>query len=175
MARDSRRSRSRSPDRYRRSRRSRSPPRHRHPSPSRHRSSHRRHDNNEDQSPLRRRSRERSQHTARPPQERLHQPRVRSRSRSPVKHKDHANDSIDRDLSPLPPSKDIETSEAADEDIQQMTEEEQMNALLGFGGFSTTKGKAVAGNNIGAANVKKQRKFRQYMNRKGGFNRLLDK
>ncbi|KAJ2865533.1 hypothetical protein GGH94_002130 [Coemansia aciculifera] len=167
--------RSRSPDRYRRSRRSRSPPRHRPSSPSRYRSSHRRHDRNEDQSPPRRRSRERSQHTTRPTQERLHQPRVRSRSRSPVKHKDHTNNSNNRDQSPPPPSKDNETSEATDEALQQMTEEEQMNALLGFGGFSTTKGKAVAGNNVGAANVKKQRKFRQYMNRKGGFNRLLDK
>ncbi|KAJ2763718.1 U4/U6.U5 small nuclear ribonucleoprotein [Coemansia nantahalensis] len=56
-----------------------------------------------------------------------------------------------------------------------MTEDEQMMALMGFGGFDTTKDKAVAGNSVGAANVKKQRKFRQYMNRKGGFNRLLDK
>ncbi|KAI9500711.1 U4/U6.U5 tri-snRNP-associated protein 3 [Coemansia spiralis] len=56
-----------------------------------------------------------------------------------------------------------------------MTEEEQMNALLGFGGFGSTKGKQIAGNDVGTANVKKQRKFRQYMNRKGGFNRLLDK
>ncbi|KAJ1664384.1 U4/U6.U5 small nuclear ribonucleoprotein, partial [Coemansia sp. RSA 1646] len=56
-----------------------------------------------------------------------------------------------------------------------MTEEEQMNALIGFSGFNTTKNKKVNGNDVGAANVKKQRKFRQYMNRKGGFNRLLDK
>ncbi|KAJ1813774.1 U4/U6.U5 small nuclear ribonucleoprotein [Coemansia sp. RSA 2599] len=56
-----------------------------------------------------------------------------------------------------------------------MTEEEQMKTLLGFGGFDSTKGKKVAGNEVGVANVKKQRKFRQYMNRKGGFNRLLDK
>ncbi|KAJ1891957.1 U4/U6.U5 small nuclear ribonucleoprotein [Kickxella alabastrina] len=63
----------------------------------------------------------------------------------------------------------------SEEALLEMTEEEQMNALLGFGGFDTTKGKKVSGNDIGAANVKKQRKFRQYMNRKGGFNRLLDK
>ncbi|KAJ2239675.1 hypothetical protein GGI13_007935, partial [Coemansia sp. RSA 455] len=92
-------------------------------------------------------------------------------------HKDHIDNSSIRDQSPLPPppSKDNETSETTDEALQQMTEEEQMNAQLGFGDFGTTKGKAVAGNNVGAANVKKQRKFRQYMNRKGGFNRLLDK
>ncbi|ORX72253.1 DUF1777-domain-containing protein [Linderina pennispora] len=60
-------------------------------------------------------------------------------------------------------------------DLSGMTEEEQMMALMGFGGFDSTKGKSVAGNSDGAANVKKQRKFRQYMNRKGGFNRPLDK
>ncbi|KAJ1718104.1 U4/U6.U5 small nuclear ribonucleoprotein, partial [Coemansia biformis] len=56
-----------------------------------------------------------------------------------------------------------------------MTEEEQMMALMGFGGFDSTKDRPVAGNKVGAANVKKQQKFRQYKNRKGGFNRLLDK
>ncbi|KAJ2382915.1 U4/U6.U5 small nuclear ribonucleoprotein, partial [Coemansia sp. RSA 2559] len=61
------------------------------------------------------------------------------------------------------------------EALQGMTEEEQMSALMGFSGFDTTKGKHVNGNDVGSANVKKQRKFRQYMNRKGGFNRLLDK
>ncbi|KAJ2446498.1 hypothetical protein GGF42_005672 [Coemansia sp. RSA 2424] len=175
MARDSRRSRS--PDRNRRSHRSRSPPRRRSPSPSRHRSSNRRYDRNEDRSPPRRRSHERSQRTTRPAQERQHQPRDHERVRSPTNVTDHANGASNRAQSPSlpPPSKDNEAVDVADEALQQMTEEEQMNALLGFGGFSTTKGKAVAGNNIGAANIKKQRKFRQYMNRKGGFNRLLDK
>ncbi|KAI8321450.1 DUF1777-domain-containing protein, partial [Martensiomyces pterosporus] len=61
-----------------------------------------------------------------------------------------------------------------EDNLQEMTEEEQMMALMGFGGFDSTKGKGVSGNNAGAVNVKKQRKFRQYMNRKGGFNRPLD-
>lgn len=47
--------------------------------------------------------------------------------------------------------------------------------MMGFGGFGTTKGKKVAGNDAGAAEVKKERTWRQYMNRKGGFNRPLDK
>ncbi|KEI38089.1 uncharacterized protein L969DRAFT_18874 [Mixia osmundae IAM 14324] len=51
-----------------------------------------------------------------------------------------------------------------------------MAALMGFGGFGTTKGHHVAGNNdIGTADVKKERVYRQYMNRRGGFNRPLDK
>ncbi|CDR99480.1 hypothetical protein [Sporisorium scitamineum] len=50
-----------------------------------------------------------------------------------------------------------------------------MAAMMGFGGFGTTKGKKVSGNTAGAAEVKKERTWRQYMNRKGGFNRPLDK
>lgn len=40
-----------------------------------------------------------------------------------------------------------------------------MAAMMGFGGFGTTKGKKVAGNAAGAAEVKKERTWRQYMNR----------
>ena len=54
-----------------------------------------------------------------------------------------------------------------------------MMQMMGFGGFGTTKGKAVADNQSsaarGAASKNKGRKYRQYMNRKGGFNRPLDK
>ncbi|KAF1586462.1 UNVERIFIED_CONTAM: U4/U6.U5 small nuclear ribonucleoprotein 27 kDa protein, partial [Eudyptes robustus] len=45
---------------------------------------------------------------------------------------------------------------------------------MGFAGFDTTKNKKVEGNVGGAAKVHKVRKYRQYMNRKGGFNRPLD-
>jgi len=57
-------------------------------------------------------------------------------------------------------------------------EEIAMMKMMGFSGFSTTKGKPVAGNATGdaAGAVHKvvKRKYRQYMNRKGGFNRPLD-
>nr|ODN91629.1 hypothetical protein L204_05615 [Cryptococcus depauperatus CBS 7855] len=53
--------------------------------------------------------------------------------------------------------------------------EAQMAALMGFGGFSTTKKKGVEHNAEGGINVHKQRTWRQYMNRRGGFNRPLDK
>jgi len=49
-----------------------------------------------------------------------------------------------------------------------------MMKLMGFGGFDTSKGKHVAGNDVSAVNVLQKRKYRQYMNRKGGFNRPLD-
>ena len=58
------------------------------------------------------------------------------------------------------------------------SEEAQMARLMGFGGFGSTKGKEVADNQHGAARgaVKKNqnRSYRQYMNRRGGFNRPLD-
>ena len=60
-------------------------------------------------------------------------------------------------------------------DLEGKTEEEiDMMKLMGFGGFDTTKGKHVSGNDIYAANITHKRKYRQYMNRRGGFNRPLD-
>lgn len=38
-------------------------------------------------------------------------------------------------------------------------------ALMGFGGFDSTKGKQVEGNQSGVAKVNKPRTWRQYMNR----------
>jgi len=59
--------------------------------------------------------------------------------------------------------------------MSQLSEEERkMKELMGFGSFHTTKGKKVDGNNVGAVNVPVKRKYRQYMNRRGGFNRPLD-
>jgi U4/U6.U5 tri-snRNP-associated protein 3 len=52
-------------------------------------------------------------------------------------------------------------------------EEAAMMKAIGFGGFGTTKGTKVKGNQSGLAEVKKQRTWRQYMQRKGGFNRPL--
>lgn len=48
-----------------------------------------------------------------------------------------------------------------------------MQAMMGFGGFGTTKDKRVAGNNAGAVRKEKKTEYRQYMNRLGGFNRAL--
>jgi len=47
--------------------------------------------------------------------------------------------------------------------------------MMGLPGiFDTTKGRHVDGNDWGVVKVKSQRVYRQYMNRKGGFNRKLD-
>ena len=48
-----------------------------------------------------------------------------------------------------------------------------MQAMLGFGGFGTTKGQKVLGNSAGAVRKEKKTEYRQYMNRVGGFNRPL--
>jgi U4/U6.U5 tri-snRNP-associated protein 3 len=48
-----------------------------------------------------------------------------------------------------------------------------MQAMMGFGGFGSTKGQKVANNNVGAVYKTKKTEYRQYMNRVGGFNRPL--
>ena len=56
-------------------------------------------------------------------------------------------------------------------------EEAEMMKLMGFGSFDTTKGQHVHGNEEplhGTVQKVLKRKYRQYMNRKGGFNRPLD-
>lgn len=60
-------------------------------------------------------------------------------------------------------------------DLEGKTPEEQeMLKIMGFCGFDTTKGKKVEDNVEGDVHVVLKRKYRQYMNRKGGFNRPLD-
>lgn len=76
------------------------------------------------------------------------------------------------------PTKDFLTVQ--EEDLDGLDEEEQMKMLLGFsGGFGSTSGNKVEDNQnsaaSGAAAKNKARKYRQYMNRKNGFNRPLDK
>lgn len=48
-----------------------------------------------------------------------------------------------------------------------------MQAMMGLGGFGSTKGQKVAGNDVGAVRKGKKSEYRQYMNRQGGFNRPL--
>ena len=48
-----------------------------------------------------------------------------------------------------------------------------MQAMMGFGGFGTTKNTKIIGNNVGGVRKEKKTEYRQYMNRQGGFNRPL--
>lgn len=66
--------------------------------------------------------------------------------------------------------------EPMDEDDDLDVEDDGMGdmaAMMGFGGFGSTKGKKVVGNNVGAVSKEKKTEYRQYMNRQGGFNRPL--
>lgn len=58
-------------------------------------------------------------------------------------------------------------------ELEEDGEMDAMAAMMGFGGFGTTKGKKIAGNNMGAISKEKKTEYRQYMNRNGGFNRPL--
>ena len=80
------------------------------------------------------------------------------------------------EAAPKPQEEIVAVDEA---ELEGLDEEEQMRKLLGIEGFGSTKGQKVESNHnglaSGAANKSKRRTYRQYMNRKGGFNRPLDK
>lgn len=68
-----------------------------------------------------------------------------------------------------------ERPEFSEADLEGKTPEEiEMMKTMGFCTFDTTKNKKVEGNDAGEVHVILKRKYRQYMNRKGGFNRPLD-
>jgi U4/U6.U5 tri-snRNP-associated protein 3 len=58
--------------------------------------------------------------------------------------------------------------------LEGLSDEEVLSKVMGFGKFKTTKQTKVPGNdrNYGVSK-KKETKYRQYMNREGGFNRPL--
>ena len=62
--------------------------------------------------------------------------------------------------------------EAPDEDAEART----MAEMMGFGAFDSTAGKGTDDPRckLEAVKTKDPRKYRQYMNRRGGFNRPLD-
>lgn len=106
--------------------------------------------------------------------------RSRSRSNSPrrrsPRRRSHSNERDEkrtkhvdkRKLFPERPPLEESAFEGKTED------EVEMMKLMGFEGFETSKGKKVDGNDTGVANVLRKRRYRQYMNRRGGFNRPLD-
>lgn len=154
-------SRSRSPPGRRERRRSRSRSRERDRDRDRERDRARDRDRRSHRGKDRHRSRSRSPHRprSRSPRRRLSISRSRSRSKE-------AGGTV-RDVHARPP-----IDEA---DLEGKTEEEiEMIKLMGFTNFDTTKGKRVVNNNSSAVNIIHKRKYRQYMNRKGGFNRPLD-
>jgi hypothetical protein len=85
----------------------------------------------------------------------------------------------DQPSSKEPPKPQEAIIEVNPEELEGLDEEEQMRKLLGFEGFGSTKGESVEDNQSsaarGVAGKNKARKYRQYMNRKSGFNRPLEK
>jgi len=68
-----------------------------------------------------------------------------------------------------------QTAQAVGDD-GEVDDEEMMRRMFGFSGFSSTKGQdhtETAEESV-RKNSHQQRKYRQYMNRRGGFNRNLD-
>jgi U4/U6.U5 tri-snRNP-associated protein 3 len=59
---------------------------------------------------------------------------------------------------------------------EEDAEARAMAELMGFSTFDSTAGKGVDDPRckLEAVNKKEKRKYRQYMNRRGGFNRPLD-
>ena len=67
-----------------------------------------------------------------------------------------------------------DTESNVDGTAKEEVDTDMMMKLMGFGDFNTTKGKHVEDNAIGSKRISVKRKYRQYMNRQGGFNRPLD-
>ncbi|KAF0986689.1 hypothetical protein HZS_6110 [Henneguya salminicola] len=70
--------------------------------------------------------------------------------------------------------KDVNSRQDSPSKIEQIDDEEIMKKMMGFTSFDTTKQKKVIGNVDTFVLQKKARKYRQYMNRPGGFNKPLD-
>eukprot|EP00607_Mallomonas_marina_P002063 CAMPEP_0182433772 /NCGR_PEP_ID=MMETSP1167-20130531/65529_1 /TAXON_ID=2988 /ORGANISM="Mallomonas Sp, Strain CCMP3275" /LENGTH=109 /DNA_ID=CAMNT_0024622885 /DNA_START=493 /DNA_END=822 /DNA_ORIENTATION=- len=72
-----------------------------------------------------------------------------------------------------------EDGEVGSGERERDTGETDIMTIMGFSGFDSTKGKEVVDNTYTAANgvvsKHKKRLYRQYMNRRGGFNRPLQK
>jgi len=93
--------------------------------------------------------------------------RIRSPTRTPPRDRSRSTDQDKKDAEARPQISDADLVGKTDDEIEMMK-------LMGFAGFDSTKNKHVSGNTGFAVNIIHKRKYRQYMNRKGGFNRPLD-
>eukprot|EP00794_Sanderia_malayensis_P005310 gene5310-5979_t len=125
---------------------------------------------------------------SRSPVKQSRSPPRRSRSRSP-RRRDRDRDRGDRDRDRGERDKDrrdrnsdrfekreeVSSDKKVSDDMSASFDEEMMQKVMGFGGFDSTKGKHVEGQMEGVTTkVARPKKYRQYMNRRGGFNRPLD-
>lgn len=89
---------------------------------------------------------------------------------------DHDRMDIEADGKSYSKMRDTIEDDGIEEDEEIIVEDDgldDMQAMMGFGGFGTTHQKKVLGNDIYAVRKEKKTEYRQYMNRVGGFNRPL--
>ncbi|GAA0153093.1 hypothetical protein LIER_37621 [Lithospermum erythrorhizon] len=108
-----------------------------------------------------------------PPRKRHHKDSLEETTKQPKdKQKDNNNNTINNKTK----KKDEIEGGNGDGEFGELMDEEEMAMMKQLGipvGFDSTKGKAVAGNDVGAVRKVTKRQPRQYMNRRGGFNRPL--
>ncbi|XP_064602549.1 U4/U6.U5 small nuclear ribonucleoprotein 27 kDa protein-like isoform X2 [Liolophura sinensis] len=119
------------------------------------------------------RSRSPKRYRSRSPHRRSISPRRRSRSRSRDR-KEKGRDRGSRDDEPTTSTSEPEVSIDESQLAGKTEDEIAMMKLMGFCNFDTTKNKQVNKSDTYVANIQRKRRYRQYMNRKGGFNRPLD-
>merc|ERR1712194_870035 len=77
-------------------------------------------------------------------------------------------------------SSDGKSSDDEEEEMKEfllstdMPEDQMLVKMMGFSAFDSTKGKDHSGSDLSDVKRATKRQYRQYMNRRGGFNRPLD-
>jgi len=145
-------------------------------------------DNRGHMEPYRKRRRDEDRRKRKPDQFQLEREQKMARLRQEMRKEDSELAALDQKQQQLLREEAIRADEAKPqeeiiqvnpEELEGLDDEEQMRKLLGFDGFGSTKGEAVEDNKNsaarGVATKNKARKYRQYMNRKSGFNRPLEK
>eukprot|EP00931_Biecheleriopsis_adriatica_P009672 TRINITY_DN110741_c0_g1_i1.p1 TRINITY_DN110741_c0_g1~~TRINITY_DN110741_c0_g1_i1.p1 ORF type:complete len:162 (+),score=31.27 TRINITY_DN110741_c0_g1_i1:60-488(+) len=106
--------------------------------------------------------------------------RSRSRGRSKERRKDR---SPERKPAPKRGKSDSDSDSKSSDDEEEMKEfllstdmpEDQMlSKMMGFSAFDSSKGKDHGSSDLSDVKRATKRQYRQYMNRRGGFNRPLD-
>jgi U4/U6.U5 tri-snRNP-associated protein 3 len=98
--------------------------------------------------------------------------REEKRSRSPRRREERRDDKRDDKRDKRRDEKRRDPSE--EPEIDTKNEDAMMQQMLGFSNFDTSKGKDHATSDEWMIKRRSKRKYRQYMNRRGGFNRPLD-
>ena len=105
--------------------------------------------------------------------------RRRSQSPPPARHSEKvpqkAEKKFEEQARNQKPVNEAKPAEAPPQEQEEEDAEMMMARMMGFGSFETTKGKHVDDDrvNIFSADVTKKRKYRQYMNRPGGYDQPL--